>query len=373
MSDPITLVGDPDGTEHVLCRVAGVECRVNGTLPASLRPALDGLMAESSPGGGVPDAADSSSSPSDGSGVVEAARDMPSVSAASWRRRFEPYRIPEWSGVDAAPVRAVVGRDMFVSIMRRLARDAGPAAGPDSSTAVRARIGIARDECLRRTMLAGLPRKRVLAVYGVCVAYDNRAYLFSGQGAGDALLPESYALQWRRWLGDGVRIIGDGWLALGVGKHGRERFAAVSPTPWNRREGWFHGVTAPLDAWCFIRAGNDGVCETRHVDPAEATDDELRNVFMPNDRIGAIAALDLLNQILQLTPTYTMALARAMADARLGDAADADAVNVGVAVIDDDIAETAARTGFEALTGMRYADRRALFAPPLTSIATAWE
>lgn len=52
MSDPITLVDDPDGTEHVLCRVAGVECRVNGTLPASLRPALDGLMAESSPGGG---------------------------------------------------------------------------------------------------------------------------------------------------------------------------------------------------------------------------------------------------------------------------------------------------------------------------------
>lgn len=367
MSDPITLVDDPDGIEHVLCRVAGVECRVNGALPASLWPALHGLLAESSPGG-VPDAADSSASPSDGSGVGDAARDMPSGSAASWRRRFEPYRIPEWSGVDATPARAVVGRDMFVSIMRRLAQDAGPAAGPDSSTAVRARIGTARDECLRRTMLAGLPRKRVLAVYGVCVAYENRAYLFSGQGAGDALLPESYALQWRRWLGDGVRIIGDGWLALGVGKHGRERFATVSPTPWNRRAGWSNAVTAPLDAWCFIRAGNDGVCEARHVDPAEATDDELRNVFMPNDRIGAIAALDLLNQILQLTPTYTMALARTMADVRLGDAADG-----GVAVIDDAIAETAARTGFEALTGMRYADRKALFAPPLTSIATAWE
>lgn len=151
---------------------------------------------------------------------------------------------------------------------------------------------------------------------------------------------ESYALQWRRYLGDAVRIIGDGWLAIGTDKHGRERFVSVQPTLWNRLEGWSRNVAVPLNAWCFVtptaggdwgmaRASGGGTvgggiggavmsgiaglaqhdaCEVHHADPAIVTDRALRNAFMPHDRIGATAALDMLDRILLLAPTYVMSL-----------------------------------------------------------------
>lgn len=55
--------------------------------------------------------------------------------SSSWQRRFEPYLIPEWSGVDRTPVRATVGKTMFASIMRGLAADRNASGGT-----VRARI-----------------------------------------------------------------------------------------------------------------------------------------------------------------------------------------------------------------------------------------
>ncbi|KAB5605389.1 hypothetical protein [Bifidobacterium jacchi] len=464
-------------SEPLLCRIAGVECRVNGSLPVALRPAIDRMIA-----------ADSDAAGGD-AGDIDGGIDT------LWTRRFEPYLIDQWAGVDRRPVRASVRRPEFVSVMRALANAATPTVS--SSGAVpsavstlgraRMRIEIAQSECLRRSLFAGLPRRRVLAVSGIAIEYRGQGFVFSqiggftgdagyvvdiggvGEGgrvdgigeAGDSggvggivsggagvfengawsvsvprersddarrplTLLESYVLQWRRWLGDDVRIIGDGWLALGVAKHGRERFITVSSTPWNRRDDWSRNVTVPLDGWVFAGAALGGFASDdtaldsaalnsaalnnsavgsvtrggtargsgveggidpteraervghveraeriasvriRGIDPGSASDRAVRSSFMPQDGVGAAAALDMLDSILTLTPVYDMTIGLSSA-AELGGASR---LEQGEAY--ESVAQSAVRDGFEALTGMRYADCRLDFAPPITPGTALW-
>lgn len=324
-------------------------------------------------------------------------------------------------------------------------------------------IEIARSECLRRSLFAGLPRRRVLAVSGIAIEYRGQGFVFSqiggftgdsggvggivSGGAGvfengawsvsvprersdDARRPlallESYVLQWRRWLGDDVRIIGDGWLALGVAKHGRERFITVSSTPWNRRDDWSRNVTVPLDGWVFAGAALGGFASDdtaldgaalgsaalnnsvvgsmtrggtargsgaeggidpaeraeraghveraeriasvriRGIDPGSASDRAVRSSFMPQDGVGAAAALDMLDSILTLTPVYDMTIGFSSA-AELGGASRMEQGETY-----ESVAQSAVRDGFEALTGMRYADCRLDFAPPITPGTALW-
>lgn len=481
-----SAIADP---ESLLCRIAGVECRVNGALPTALRPAIDRLLAADSDATGDATADDFGDYLGDVDAGIDDVDDL-------WMRRFEPYLIDQWAGVDRRPVRASVGRPEFVNVMRALANVAMPtvpsSAVASSSGAVpsavsflgpaRMRIEIARSDCLRRSLLAGLPRRRVLAVSGIAIEYRGQGFVFSqiggftgdagyvvdigGVGEGgrvvgigdtgdsggvggivsggagvfengvwsvsvprersdDARRPlallESYVLQWRRWLGDDVRIIGDGWLALGVAKHGRERFITVSSTPWNRRDGWSRNVTVPLDGWVFAGAalggfasdytalngaavgsaavngsavggsdegsdagGSDeggGMSSTgraeritsvriRGIDPGSASDRAVRSSFMPQDGVGAAAALDMLDSILTLTPVYDMTIGLSSA-AELGGASLLASRMVQGETYEP-VAQSAVRDGFEAITGMRYADCRLDFAPPITPGTALW-
>ena len=180
------------------------------------------------------------------------------------------------------------------------------------------------------------PLHRRMLMHGAVVEHAGRAYMFCAtSGTGKS----THIRLWRRYLGDAVDIVnGDKPLVLvpeapGTdGPGGSDAVAAPSAvaygTPWCGKEGWQRNTSAPLAGICLLhRAPEPGANVIRRIEPAQALDFMMRQVYLPDAADAVAATLDLLDALLTRTPLFELFC---------------------------DMSEDAVRTSFEGLTGERY-------------------
>ncbi|KAB7789003.1 hypothetical protein [Bifidobacterium leontopitheci] len=169
--------------------------------------------------------------------------------------QFDDFAIPDWlaGAASSRPIRVAPAAAALTELAR---------AHPHWS---RDRLIL---ESLQTAMLSAWPTQGMIAVNGICIEYRERAYLFSSLPTARA---ERHALLWRQYLGDVVRLVGDGWIALHVTRSGRSSYVTASGTPWRGRRGWSRNVTVPLDGWCFVHdAAGAGASGSPDAEPASA-------------------------------------------------------------------------------------------------------
>ena len=243
--------------------------------------------------------------------------------------RFDPFIIPEWSMMNRHPVRSGVSE----SIVRLLARRHPGWSGSQLAMG-----------SLCRTMLNGFAQRGVLAIGGACIMYHDRAYLFSSGSSGEA---DRHALLWRQYLGDDVRLLGNGWVVVAETREGRDCYAVASNTPWWIGYNPGDSITCPLEGWCFVRPDSPGERNAvERMDPAQMVDDAMQSMFVPTASLDAARALETLDRLMILTPLYR---------GHLGDG------------------ETAVAESFQAMTGESFDDARSPFPLPPLSGAHAWD
>lgn len=252
--------------------------------------------------------------------------------------RFEPFEIPEWSLDRKHSMRVYVDE----VIERYLARR------HSSWNAAQLQLG-----SLCYTMLNGFSRANVLAVNGVCVSYQKRAYLFSSPAPHVA---QSHALLWRQYLGDDVCLLGEGWVALSESKQGRDSYIVASATPWWNAFEVTVNASYPLNGWCFVASPSAAFGADAHpaerVDPPTVVDDAVRRIFIPGKSRDAALSLDVLDRVMLLCPLY-----RAQYDDRFGD---------------EHVAESTLACVFESMTGLSYVSSRLDLPMPVLSDRHAW-
>lgn len=273
--------------------------------------------------------------------------------------RFGPFIIPDWMVTDRSPVRSAVSE----RIMRRLSHR-------------HPRWGLPRLalESICHMMLDGFARRKVIAVSGVCIEYENCAYLFSSSsGSAASNVPfdpfnaaKRYALLWRRYLGDGVRLVGSGWIALSEVHDGRDVYIAASGTPWWIGSDWrSEAVTYPLGGWCFAGSADaahpGGGVPVERADASTMVTQAMRCIYIPDDSRDAAIALGVLDRVLLLTSLYRM---HTMAEDSDGfDESDGHGGSVD---------ESHLAASFELLTGRSYEDARVEFPWPILSAERTW-
>lgn len=234
--------------------------------------------------------------------------------------RFDPFLVPSWVSLPATGMRSRVSGKLISRFRQRNPR------------ASQAQLQL---ESMCYSMLASFPRRGMIAVRGICVACDRRAYLFSSPSRGAA---ERLALLWKQYLGDAVQIVGEGWIALAAVKRGRERYVEASGTPWCNRRGWARNVTLPLDAWCFVgdapvpdappadassaavpsapsRRGIRKPASARRAADGNLVDEAVRYAFMPSSPAAVGQTLTLLDTVMTLTPMNACAIGASERDA----------------------------------------------------------
>ena len=242
--------------------------------------------------------------------------------------RFEPFLIPEWMLTAPRPVLS----GMDASIIRHLAHR-HPGWAPSRLEA----------ESLCRTMFNGFARRGVIAIAGTCIVYHDRAYLFSSRYGG---VSERHALLWRQYLGDDVRLLANGWVAVAPTRHERDDYAVASSTPWWSEWDPGEGITCPLEGWCFVEPDVQGAGNSvRRMDASRMVDEAMQCLFVPDASLDAARALSVLDRVMALTALYRERLR-------------------------DD--ESAVAESFRMLTGRSYRDARSLFPLPPVVGPHAW-
>lgn len=169
-----------------------------------------------------------------------------------------------------------------------------------------------------------------LLVHGAAIEHGGRAYLFCAlSGTGKS----THIRLWRRYLGDAVDIVNGDKPLVRVDRMAPDAPAVIYGTPWCGKEGWQRNVSAPLAGICLLkRAPEPGANSIRRIEPIEALDFMMRQVYLPEDPAAAGATLELLDALLARTPLFELFC---------------------------DMSEDAVRTSFEGLIGERYEDVRA--------------
>ena len=186
-----------------------------------------------------------------------------------------------------------------------------------------------------RKIATWAPLHRRLLVHGAVVEHASRAYMFcAASGTGKS----THIRLWRRYLGDAVSIVnGDKPLVLvpeaagadGTGvPAGAESSAVAYGTPWCGKEGWQRNTSAPLAGICLLhRTPEPGANAIRRIEPVQALDFMMHQVYLSDTADAAGATLDLLDALLTRTPLFELFC---------------------------DMSEDAVRTSFEGLTGEHY-------------------
>ncbi|MBE6673008.1 MAG: hypothetical protein E7599_05760 [Ruminococcaceae bacterium] len=178
--------------------------------------------------------------------------------------------------------------------------------------------GYAESICLYRSIASQLHTFDAFLMHGAVIGFEGKAYAFLAKsGTGKS----THIRLWRTHLKDGVlpvngdkpilRFQGDALTAYG--------------TPWAGKEGWQRNVGLPLAGICLLARGEANRIE--RLQPRQAVPSLMRQIYLPNEPMGAVATMALIDRLTASVPIYALWC---------------------------DMSEEAVKTSFEAMTGLSF-------------------
>lgn len=150
--------------------------------------------------------------------------------------------------------------------------------------------------CIYRAIAEQLPQFDRFVFHGAAIEYGGSAYLFTApSGTGKT----THINLWHKYLGEKVGIINGDKPIIRV-----EDDITVYGTPWAGKEGYQRNTKAPLKAICIIKQGKTN--SIVRLQPSEAINHLMRQVYMPRDAASLSKTLALLGQMIEKTPFYEL-------------------------------------------------------------------
>ncbi len=166
-----------------------------------------------------------------------------------------------------------------------------------------------------------LPMRDTFVVHGAAIEFQGKAYLFCAySGVGKT----THISLWKNCLGKDVRVINGDKPPIRIAEDGG---VFAYGAPWCGKERWNTNASAPVAGICFIGNGQEN--RIRRLEPAEALDLMMPQVFITEPAESLARVLELTDALLARVPLYELSC---------------------------DVSEDAVRTSFEGMTGLRYAD-----------------
>ena len=176
--------------------------------------------------------------------------------------------------------------------------------------------------CIYRSIAEQLPLFNRFLFHGAAISYADKGYLFTApSGTGKT----THILQWRKYLGEAVRIVNGDKPILAV----ENGSATVYGTPWAGKENFQRNRSVPLAGICFVQQGKqNSICR---IETAECLMRLMRQVYLPKSEAAAARTLELLDQLVRCVPLYLLTC---------------------------DISEQAVQCSFEMMTGYNFEEMK---------------
>ena len=166
-----------------------------------------------------------------------------------------------------------------------------------SAAASKPSEGYAEAICAYRAIALQLPRFSAFLLHAAVIEHEGRGYAFSAQsGTGKT----THISLWRRVFGDAVTVVnGDKPILRFIdGK------LVAFGTPWCGKERLQTNKSVPLCALCFIERGKENTIAP--IDSESAVKRLFSQIIMPHERESVLLFLELLDRMIESTPTYLL-------------------------------------------------------------------
>lgn len=150
--------------------------------------------------------------------------------------------------------------------------------------------------CIYRAIAEQLPQFDRFVFHGAAIKYDGNAYLFTApSGTGKT----THINLWRQNLGDMVEIINGDKPIVSLGNSN-----IVYGTPWAGKEGYQNNISAPVKAICVLKQSKTNSITA--LQPSEAINHLMQQVYMPQDRDALSKTLGLLGKLIDNVAVYEL-------------------------------------------------------------------
>ena len=181
--------------------------------------------------------------------------------------------------------------------------------------------GYIENICLYRSICMQMPAFGRMLMHCSVLEYDGTAYAFLGRsGTGKS----TQTKLWLKYLSPTRVINGDKPIL----EYANGKFIAYG-TPWMGKERWGTKAKAPLKGLCFLEQAKEN--SVRKLNFSEVSSRLFLQMLIPNDEKNAVATLDIADKIVTEIPAYLLRC---------------------------DISEEAVEKSFEALTGLRFCEKK---------------
>lgn len=136
-----------------------------------------------------------------------------------------------------------------------------------------------------------------LLIHGSAIAVDGACYIFIAKsGTGKS----THTRLWREYLGNRAIMVNDDKPLIKI----TDGEISVFGTPWNGKHKLGHNISVPLKSICILNRDIDNHIET--VSKREAWAFLLQQTYRPNDAIGTVKVLNLLDAVASRINLYTL-------------------------------------------------------------------
>lgn len=148
-----------------------------------------------------------------------------------------------------------------------------------------------------RKLASRLLQENILLFHGSAVAVDGRCYIFTARsGTGKS----THASLWRKILGERAVMVNDDKPLI----HIRDGKAMVYGTPWNGKHHLSSNIAVPLCGIAVLHRGEKNSIRT--ADVKEALPTLIKQAYLPKQNGAMIPFLELVGQLAQSTPLYSL-------------------------------------------------------------------
>lgn len=182
--------------------------------------------------------------------------------------------------------------------------------------------GSAESICLYRSIAACLHRFDALLMHGAVIGYEEKAYAFlAPSGTGKS----THIRLWRKYLGDDVYPVNGDKPIL----RRQDGVFTANGTPWAGKEGWQQNISRTLAGICLLTRGKEN--KIVRLEPSQALGTLMRQIYLPKDPEGTLATMALVDELVKQVPIWLLSC---------------------------NMTEEAAKTSFEAMTGLNFEEAK---------------